>query len=79
MLEPTLKLYSLSCQLNRFFSNPHRQLDLVYGFIVLLAGLFLLRWIGKYRRVGKMYNFLRDRVLTAENQTLNVTHTMADL
>jgi hypothetical protein len=79
IIEPTVKQYSMSCRLSRFFSDPHRQLDMVYVFVALLVIVFVGRWMGKRRRIENMYNFLRVKVLAASDGTLNVTHAMGDL
>lgn len=79
IVEPTVKLYTFSCKVNKFLSNPHRQLDMFYAFLGLVAVLIIAYWITKKRRVSKMYQFLRERVLAAPDETLNVTHAMADL
>jgi hypothetical protein len=76
---PTRRLYSLSCRLSKFFGNPHRQLDLFYLLVILVVGSLGVRWWLGRSRVGKMYDFLRLKVLAAPEQILNVTHTMADL
>ena len=78
-VRPTIKLYSLSCNLNKFFSNPHRQLDLVYVMIVVVVLWFGMRWFNRKRKIDKMYNYLREKVIAAPEETLNVTHTMVDL
>ena len=44
--------------------------------VVIMIGV---RWLGRKRKIQKMYNFLKGRVLAAPDTTLNVTHTMVDL
>jgi hypothetical protein len=45
--------------------------------LVLFGIVFV--WYSKKSRISKMYEFLRQKVLAAPDQILNVTHTMTDL
>ena len=69
----------MSCSVTKFLSNPHRQLDILYLLVGIGIFCLIARWFGKKRKIQKMYDFLKERVLSAADETLNVTHTMVDL
>jgi hypothetical protein len=48
-----------------------------------LLGAVVVGWLvylfARSRRYSRMYSFLKDRVMEAEDKTLNVTHALTDL
>ena len=76
---PLKKKYTLSCTITKYFSDPHNLLDLLEILSVLVGFAIIGVWFTRRRRVGLMYNFLRDKVMASPDETLNVTHAMADL
>ena len=52
---------------------------MVYFLVGAIAFGLVLRWYGKRRRINKIYEYLREKVINSPEQTLNVTHTMVDL
>lgn len=79
IVEPTVKLYSLSCRLTRFLGTTDNQVTLLYLVIGVIGVVLVGRWANKRKKIERMYNYLRGKVLSSPNETLNVTHAMGDL
>lgn len=79
IVQPTQKVYSLRCRALMVITNTF-QLSVVLG---CLLGLVVIIWITilvvKSRRYSRIYDYLKQCVMEAEDKTLNITLARNDL